>query len=608
MQSDYDLNTETLLYICELLSHGARTGSRERRVVGVTENNNEVRIVSTVNGQKDRPRSLQTSPAKSTSSGRSFGDVFGNDSSTQAPAGALCSLEEEEEDEFLNGEARETCSFNSQLSKTLPQILADKGALGYFIQFMETQNCIALIKFWLEVECLCSSFNVLENKVENVECLNCVRSTSSIANSVNNNDNFQCDTAQNNVDSHESKELLLDEYVNSNDMKSNCNDMPKTSQTISKMRQSNHDCKRKDMTTIRQDVLRIHKKYITKDTLGTSQIPEDLQVKMEKVLNCENIEPMLQCLSAVQNIVYQTLENEHINDFLRSEFHCKHQIDVLTSGNVQLADILYNETAFFYFMEFMELENKRELLDFWMSAMSYKQNLLEKKGAANPEEAQADALIIYDKYFSLQATMPLGFSDKIRFQVEQNICRENGEGPEPDCFDKPCRIVYNFLILSTYFLIISVILQILIRINRYYTKQSMFKFTSQAKKSSSEVSSVSINMQNTLQAGSEGNRLNNNKNITSGMNIDTRQLYDPDSLWKRNKYSLSVGYIDNLGRFITEIEPDPQRKYESRLTRAVKRLVNMEQDKAKEELAWKIAEMIIREITSLTLGTSNFPS
>ena len=55
-------------------------------------------------------------------------------------------------------------------------------------------------------------------------------------------------------------------------------------------------------------------------------------------------------------------------------------------------------------MEFMELENKRELLDFWMSAMSYKQNLLEKKGAASPEEAQADALIIYDKYsFSIHS-------------------------------------------------------------------------------------------------------------------------------------------------------------------------------------------------------------
>lgn len=45
----------------------------------------------------------------------------------------------------------------------------------------------------------------------------------------------------------------------------------------------------------------------------------------------------------------------------------------------------------------MELEKKRELLDFWMSAINYKQNLLEKKDATDPEEAQTDALIIYDK-------------------------------------------------------------------------------------------------------------------------------------------------------------------------------------------------------------------
>ncbi|XP_043582140.1 A-kinase anchor protein 10, mitochondrial isoform X3 [Bombus pyrosoma] len=481
---------------------------------------------------------------------------------------------------------------------------------------METQNCIALIKFWLEVECLCSSYNVLENTTENIECLNCVKNTNSISNSIDNNENFQCDVAQNNVNSHESKKLLFDEYVNSNDVKSNCNDMPKTSQTISKMRQSNHNCRRRNMTTIRQDVLRIHKRYITKDTLGTNQIPEDLKIKMEKVLTCENIEPMLQCLSAVQKIVYQILENEHINDFLRSEFHCKHQIDVLTSGNVQLADILYNETAFFYFMEFMELENKRELLDFWMSVMSYKQNLLEKKDAADPEEAQTDALIIYDKYFSLQATMPLGFSDRIRFQVEQNICREDGEGPQPDCFDKPCRIVYNilnkyylptFLSSQLYYKYLSELIST-IQSSPCSNLHPRLKRAGLCSDCSSEVSSVSINMQNTLQAGNEGNKLNNSKKITGGMNIDTRQLYDPDSLWKRNKYSLSVGYIDSLGRFVTEIDPDPQRKYESRLTRAVKRLVNMEQDKAKEELAWKIAEMIVREITSLTRGASNFSS
>ncbi|CAL7949577.1 unnamed protein product [Xylocopa violacea] len=566
-------------------------------------------------GQKDRPRSSQTSPAKSTSSGISFGDVFSSGLSIQTSTSILCSLEEEEEDEIFNGETKETCSFQSQLSKTLPQILADKGALGYFIQFMETRNCLALIKYWLEVECLCSSFDVLETKAESVECLNCTENANGITNSINDNENFHCDLMRDNVNHHECKSALFDEYVNSTDVKSNCNDMPKTSQTISRTRQSNHNCKEKDVTTIRQDALRIYKRYIVRDTLGINQIPDDLKEKMEKVFTCENIEPMLQCLSAIQKIVYQILENEHINDFLRSEFHCKHQIDVLTSGNVQLADVLYNDTAFFYFMEFMELENKRELLDFWMSAMSYKQNLLEKKDVADPEEAQTDALIIYDKYFSLQATMPLGFSDKIRFQVEQNICREDGKGPHPDCFDKPCKIVYNFLnkhYLPTFLssqLYYKYLSELISTIQSSPCSNLHLRLKRAGSDCSSEVSSVSINMQSTLQAGNEGNKLNNNKtNLTGGMNIDTRQLYDPDSLWKRHKYSLSVGYIDDLGRFITEIEPDPQRKYESRLTRAVKRLVNMEQDKAKEELAWKIAEMIVREITSLTLGASNFSS
>ena len=49
----------------------------------------------------------------------------------------------------------------------------------------------------------------------------------------------------------------------------------------------------------------------------------------------------------------------------------------------------------------MEIENKRELLDFWMTAMNYKQNLLEKGESADSAEAQTDALIIYDKYVKL---------------------------------------------------------------------------------------------------------------------------------------------------------------------------------------------------------------
>jgi hypothetical protein len=48
-------------------------------------------------------------------------------------------------------------------------------------------------------------------------------------------------------------------------------------------------------------------------------------------------------------------------------------------------------------------------------------------------------LIFVHRYFSLQATHPLGFDSKCRFDVEENICRE--EGPLPDCFNKPREMV-----------------------------------------------------------------------------------------------------------------------------------------------------------------------
>lgn len=41
----------------------------------------------------------------------------------------------------------------------------------------------------------------------------------------------------------------------------------------------------------------------------------------------------------------------HFSEFLRSHHYCKYQIEVLTSGSVFLADILFCESALFYFSE-----------------------------------------------------------------------------------------------------------------------------------------------------------------------------------------------------------------------------------------------------------------
>ena len=75
----------------------------------------------------------------------------------------ICNFKEEEKDYgFEDGKCQIT-PFCSRLSKTLPKILADKGAFGYFTQFMDLHKEIALIKFWLEIECLCGAYSTEES-------------------------------------------------------------------------------------------------------------------------------------------------------------------------------------------------------------------------------------------------------------------------------------------------------------------------------------------------------------------------------------------------------------------------------------------------------------
>lgn len=50
-------------------------------------------------------------------------------------------------------------------------------------------------------------------------------------------------------------------------------------------------------------------------------------------------------------LMYVLVIPRHFSEFLRSHHFCKYQIEVLTSGTVFLADILFCESALFYFSE-----------------------------------------------------------------------------------------------------------------------------------------------------------------------------------------------------------------------------------------------------------------
>ncbi|GFS36419.1 a-kinase anchor protein 10, mitochondrial [Trichonephila inaurata madagascariensis] len=346
-------------------------------------------------------------------------------------------------------------------------------------------------------------------------------------------------------------------------------------------------------TSTEQDANAIYSKYLAPDASHPIGISNELRLAIKNSIFKPSGDVDSQCFVPAQEFIVKRLDKEYYPLFLRSSFHCKHQIDVLTSGNVFLADVLYNDSALFFFMEFMEQEGVRHLVDFLLTADNFRKQLLAKQGNYDGMQAQADAMVLYDKYFSLQATTPLGFSDSVRFELEANICQETG--PEPDCFLKPVKILTQYL-EKTFLL-------------QFLSSQLYFKYISECiiiiqndgadaashQKSTGSDSgseqSLPISSINTLLAmdGKQPGASKAKSADSQEMKIDMFQ-FKPEALWQRPLAGkLQMAHVDHLGRVTTEFEPpDPEKKKgESKISKAMKKLVNWEEDKNQEEMAWK---------------------
>ena len=98
------------------------------------------------------------------------------------------------------------------------------------------------------------------------------------------------------------------------------------------------------------------------------------------------------------------------------------QIDTLTSNggrNVTISDVLHNDVLLFYFMEFLDAAEgriHRPMLDFWMCVDAFRHRSTEKVDKDSLASCmQNEAIIIYEKFISLQAASRLGFGTNIRY-------------------------------------------------------------------------------------------------------------------------------------------------------------------------------------------------
>lgn len=504
-------------------------------------------------------------------------------------------------------------SRRSRLSKNLQEVLMDLTALSYFQQYLENKQV--------------SSYLTLLNDLKNYHLLatslsaNACTSVSNANSPVVNGDTLpegKLSPSKNN----DTKVLRLLNSTSSSSGFSDDTSLDSPGHNI-----STRSTKPLGTDTMAHSLLserrRIIQKYFESDS---SDYLPTVSCFLRDIDPCSLdiiIEPVSEIFHDVQIGVCNLLENDYFVEFLHSEFYYRYQLDIITVGKLSITDIIYSDACLFYFMEYMDQEGKRHWLEFLLAADNYRSQW-------NSPNASSDALIIYNKYFSLQATQPLGLADAVRSSIEENICMTQN-GPGSDCFENALHLLLSalekkflqpFLSSPVFCQYVNDIVSALKNATNLLVrcKRSGSTSTINSEVSGISCSTTSATVSSYLAAGGSSTlplgvvsppiannaensmiRLGNSISNESLM-IDIRQLNDPDTLWQRKKIALSLGRLTPFGRFYSEIEFPLEKKTESKLSKAVRKFVFVEEDQEKQDMAWQMAEIIIKDVLAITLG------
>nr|KAF6305105.1 A-kinase anchoring protein 10 [Pipistrellus kuhlii] len=266
----------------------------------------------------------------------------------------------------------------SSLSKTLEQVLHDTIVLPYFIQFMELRRMEHLVKFWLEAE----SFRSTTWSRIRAHSLNTVKQSSlvepvspskkqetaapfvteSLDKRLEGSSSAQLLVTQseesdlNNRTSSTQHRLLLSEECDSTHSLHLEMARREAHQVSMEIQESSprltvasrnslssplKELSGKLMKSIEQDAVNTFTKYISPDAAKPIPITEAMRNDIIAKICGEDGQVDPNCFILAQSVVFSAMEQEHFSEFLRSHHFCKYQIEVLTSGTVYLADILF---------------------------------------------------------------------------------------------------------------------------------------------------------------------------------------------------------------------------------------------------------------------------
>ncbi|EDW89679.1 A-kinase anchor protein 10, mitochondrial [Drosophila yakuba] len=516
-------------------------------------------------------------------------------------------------------------TYNSRLSMNLASIVNDPNCLSFFVQYLDTRQALPLIKFYLDIENFKRA--ALTQEKEEPED----PSRKEMEPSSPHKDDKDVPELKTLCDLSMRKPLTDDE-------KSRI--YAETNKQINRQKSGTECVMNSELSRASiSDAIAIYQKYLIVNASLQVELPIVILAHISLLLcgrdksECSKPIPA-NCFDEAREFVLEQLERDHVQGFLQSGYYSTYCLELIEGGSINIYDVLNSELALFYFTEYLEQRQERECLEFWITGINFRKSFASgEEKEEDRQAAQSDAMIIYDKYFSLQSECRLWMSQKLRLRVEQAIC---APGEQWQAFDLALLVTAKYLeqkyfadflkshIFDNYVNELKVKRDISTPHPNLQKKLSLRRAakSSNAQQRHRKTLSMSdcthISQHNTLLASMDQAPSKTAINHQSGnLNIDARQLTNPQLLWQRPTGALKFGFVNSLGRYERDFEAVDAVALKSqpwslsvsgnKLKNAMRKLVNLPEDNVQEEIAWQVAEMIVRDVTSVTLSGKTLP-
>ncbi|EDV58089.1 A-kinase anchor protein 10, mitochondrial [Drosophila erecta] len=516
-------------------------------------------------------------------------------------------------------------TYNSRLSMNLASIVNDPNCLSFFVQYLDTRQALPLIKFYLDIENF-KRAALTQEKEKPVEPPRLAMEQSSP-----HKDDKDVPELKTLCDLSMRKPLTDDE-------KSRI--YAETNKQINRQKSGMECVMNSELSRASiSDAIAIYQKYLIVNASLQVELPIVILAHISLLLcgrdksECSRPIPA-SCFDEAREFVLEQLERDHVQGFLQSGYYSRYCLELIEGGSINIYDVLNSELALFYFTEYLEQRQERECLEFWITGINFRKSFASgEEKEEDRKAAQSDAMIIYDKYFSLQSECRLWMSQKLRLRVEQAIC---APGEQWQAFDLALLVTAKYL-EQKYFadflkshIFDNYVNELKVKRDNSAPHPNLQKKLSlrragnstsaqqRHRKTLSMSDCTHISQHNTLLASMDQAPSKTAINHQSGnLNIDARQLTNPQLLWQRPAGALKFGFVNSLGRYERDFEAVDAVALKSqpwslsvsgnKIKNAMRKLVNLPEDNVQEEIAWQVAEMIVRDVTSVTLSGKSSP-